>query len=449
MTDGEKLRRFGADKIAFLILLIVGLLIAQFFISSRTSFKLSPAISLKGTGVEVSLPASNNWKQLTNDFILVNKEFQLAAEMQISSDSKIQVVWRYALVPIKVESAEKFSQIAAVMQGHIIKTGTDKFGQFTFDYAKIDSGDTILFVGTTVLPNERILTLEVAQRGAGIELAEKLFKALLASAKYYEDNSFAKGDHFLKEFKNEFLPELPTTDLKSQNVTDYFRLKDTANNSIGFTTDTLNYTAEANDNYTFAVSSLFFFSPQSKTIAEQSFFRSDIKLTVFDWLVREGDLQTNRQQSIHLQLGKDNIITIEKDGRIEQLLFTNIMIPESLFDLLTADFLKSNYDTIYIEALLTDGRIAPVILSRIKSSETAALPERSAAQADFFGSEFPSIHKLYYDGSGHLVSAEVQGSLAYKRERTTRTSLFADFPQWLNKIQQMEQYKNQNKKKNK
>ncbi|MEN6384419.1 MAG: hypothetical protein ABFD79_04405 [Phycisphaerales bacterium] len=447
MTDGEKLRRFGADKIAFLILLIAGLLIAQLLISSKTTFKLSPPISLKGSGLEVSLPASNNWKQLTSDFVLINNEFRLASELRISSDSMITCVWRYMLLPKQLKAVEYFQQIAAAMQGHLTSSGTQKYGQFTFDFARIDSSSTTLFIGTTMLPNGRILTLEVAQKGSGVELADKLFKSLLASAKYYEENSFAKGLQFLKKFKNQFLPELSEVELKGQTITDYFRLKDNSGNSIGFTTDSLSYTAEPNDGYSFAVSSLFFFSPSSKTLAEQSFFRSDINLTIFDWSVRAGDLQTNRQQTTHLGL-KSNIIEIEKSGRIEQLPFTNIMIPECLFDLLTADFLKSNYDTIYIETILSDGRIAPVLLSRIKSSETAALPERSAAQADFFG-EFTSIYKLYYDGSGRLVSAEIQSTVPYRRERTTRASIFADFPQWLTKIQKMEQFNNQNKKKNK
>jgi hypothetical protein len=446
MINGEKLRRFGVDKVAFLILLLIGLGIAQLVISSRTAFELSEAIKLKGTGLEVSLPKSGNWKHITSDFTYAEKEFRLAAQLPISSDSVISVIWRYSLLPTKVAPAERFEQIAASLQGHLILSGTKKFGQFTYDYAKIDSGGTMIFVGTTILPNERTLTLEVGQKGAGVELAEKLFKAILASAKYYDENSFAKGAEFLKKFKTAFLPTLAADDLTSQNLSDYFRIKDTAGNSIGFTTDSLTYTAEPNDSYNFTLSSLFFFSPSAKTLAEQSFFRCDTNLSIFEWLVREGDLQANRQQTIRLVLDPNNIITIEKSGRIQQLPFTNIMMPECLFDMIIAEFLKSDYDTLYLEAILSDGRLAPVILSRIKSSETAALPERSAAQADFFG-DFTATHKCYYDGSGRLVSSEIQSGISYRRERTTRASIFADFPQWLTKIQDMEQYENKKNKK--
>jgi len=68
------------------------------------------------------------------------------------------------------------------MQGHIVSSGTKQFGQFTFDFAKIEAGQTTAFIGTTTLPNERVLTLHVGQRGTGTELAENVFKTLLATA---------------------------------------------------------------------------------------------------------------------------------------------------------------------------------------------------------------------------------------------------------------------------
>jgi hypothetical protein len=446
MSKGEKLRRFGADKVAFLILLIIGLLIAQYVVSSRSALELSDSINLKGSGLTVSLPVKNNWKRTTSDFVFTENEFRIGAQLQISNDSAITVIWRYSILPVKVAPAERFAQFANAVNGKIITSGSNKYGHFTWDYATIVGEGGQLMIGTTVLPNDRVLTLQVAQKGTGSELAEKVFKALLASAKYLDDNAYAKGLNFLNEFKNSYLPSLPLTELNGQNLVDFFRIKDSAGNSVGFTTDSLTYTSEPNDSYNFTLSSLFFYSPSFKTIAEQSFFRSDTTLTIFDWAVKEGNQLANRQDLTHLQLDKNKIVTIERSGRIEQLPFTNIMMPESLFDFVVADFLKSNFDALYLEILVADGSIAPVMLSRIKSNETAALPERSAAQAEFFGS-FAANLKMYYDGSGRLVSSELQGSLSYRRERTTKASIFADFPQWLSKIEQIEQYRNKRKAK--
>ena len=45
-----------------------------------------------------------------------------------------------------------------------------------------------------------------------------------------------------------------------------------------------------------------------------------------------------------------------------------------------------------------------------------------------------------YFGESKLLSADIQGGLSYRIERTSRADIIADFPQWLDKIQQMEQY---------
>lgn len=430
----------GFDKIAFLILLLLGLLIARFMISSRTSFDLSESISLKGTGVEVAMPSSENWKRSSGDFKFEQNEFRLSAVMRISSDSAISVTWRYSLIPLKTDPNERFVQIAASVEGHIQNTGSDKFGQFTYDYAKIESEKAVIFVGTTVLPNNRSLILEIVQQGTGVELSEKLFKALLASAKYNTDNSFVKGVLFLDDFKSKFLPELADADLSEQMISDYYRIKDAAGNTIGFTTDNLSYAAQADSNLPMTSANLLFYSPSSDTFAEHSLFHSNPGLTSFDWTISQGFMLTNRRQSIIIQL-RAGVLTIEKSGRFEQMPFTDIMIPDSLFDLAVASFLKSDFDKLYLESLQADGRISPVILSRIESTQTAALPERSAAQADFIGA-MPSTQKMYFDGRGRLVSADVQGNLTFRLERTTRAAILSDFPQWLDKIQQMEQYQN-------
>jgi len=442
MPNSEKLRRMGLDKAASLILLMLGLIIAKFVISSKTSFNLSGSIALKGTGLEVSMPSSENWKLLSNDFKYENNEFRISAIMRISSDSAISATWRYLLIPQKTDPNERFLQIAASLQGHIQYAGAEEFGQFIFDYARIESQKAFIFVGTAVLPNGRNLVLEVVGQGTAVELSEKLFKALLASAKYNADNSFVKGALFLDDFKNKFMPDVADADLSEQMISDYYRIKDTAGNTIGFTTDTLSYSDQSDNNLPLSSGNLLFYSPSSDTFAEHSLFRSDTKLTSFDWTISQGFMLTNRQQRTIIQLRAD-VLTIEKSGRFEQMPFTEIMIPDSLFDLVVASFLKSDFSTLYIESLQADGRISPVILSRIKSTETAALPERSAAQADFLGAVATS-QKMYFDGRGRLVSADIQGNFTFRLERTTRAAILADFPQWLDKIQQLEQ--SQNKK---
>jgi hypothetical protein len=439
MKNGEKLRQFGLDKIAFLGLFLLGLLLAEILISYRSDFKLSEPIGLKGTGLEVCVPAGDNWKRLSNGFKYENSEFNFACVMQISGDSAISAQWQYFLLPSEKTPLERFQAETVLIKGHIESTGSDKIGDLKFDYAKIDSNQITLFCGTTTLPDGRILALEVGQKGLGTDLAEKIFKALSASIKYQSDNSVAKGAKFLKDFKTSYLTMLPRGGWQN-----YYRLKDARGSTIGFTSNSISYSADSNENSAIFSADLLLLSSGFNAYAEQSIFYSDVSLGKFDWTVKQGSLLTNRELPTHIQLNDSNL-TVEKQNITEKFTFTDTILPETFFDLAVASFLKSNFDTVMFEILISSGKIAPVIISRINTPQTSVLPAESAAGVEIFGTNTTN-QKMFFDGQGGLLSAEIQGSLSYRLERAARADILADFPQWFDKIQQMEQYQLKKKK---
>jgi hypothetical protein len=431
--DYEKLRRIGLDKVAFLILLLLGLVLAKFIISYGSKLELSEPLALKGTGLEVSAPFGDSWKRLSNGFKYEDNKFSFTCLMQISGDSVITVQWQYSLLPTTKTVPERLQAEAEIAKGRIESSASGKFGDYNFDYAKIVSEKVTVFYGTTVLPDGRILILEVGQNGRGIDLAEKIFRNLLASVKYNPDNPAVKGAEFLKTFKTSLGALL--TQSASQN---YYRLKDTRGSSIGFTTDSIRYWPDVNENSAISAAGLLFLSSGFNAYAEQSIFHSNISLNKFDWMVKQGNLLTNREVPIHIQLD-DQLLAVQKQNTAEKLGFTNTMLPDPFFDLAIEAFLKSNFDSVMLDVVISEGKIAPVILSRIKSPETSVLPAESAANVELFATNTVN-QKMYFDGEGRLLSADVQGSLSYRIERTSRADIIADFPQWLDKIQQMEQY---------
>jgi hypothetical protein len=431
--DYEKLRRIGLDKVAFLVLLLLGHVLAKFIISYGSKLELSQPLALKGTGLEVSVPYGDSWKRLSTGFKYENNEFNFTCLMQISGDSVITVQWHYSLLPTTKTISERLQAEAEIAKGRIESSASGKFGDYNFDYAKIVSEKITVFYGTTVLPDGRILTLELGQSGRGIDLADKIFRNLLASVKYNPDNPVVKGVELLKTFKTSLGALL--TQGTAQN---YYRLKDTRGTSIGFTTDSIGYFPDANENSVISAAGLLFLSSGFNAFAEQSIFYSNISLTKFDWVVKQGNMLTNREVPTHIQLN-DQLLTIQKQNIAEKLGFTGSMLPDPLFDLAVEAFLKSDFDSVMFDIVLSEGKIAPVILSRINSPETSVLPAESAANVELFTTT-PIIQKMYF-GESKLLSADVQGSLSYRIERTSRADIIADFPQWLDKIQQMEQYR--------
>ena len=258
MTDGEKLRRIGLDKAALFFLLLAGLFFAKLIISSRNNFKLSKPVALQGTGLAVSVPAGGGFKQLSDGFEYNDNEFRLGCVLQISSNAAVSVHWRYFLLPFEKTTSERFETQASAIAGNIEKTGSEQFGQFTFDYAEIvsEKTPTLLFCGTTQLPDGRTLTLEVGQRGQNIDFAEEIFKSLAASVTFTPDNPLAKGAELLSNFRSKDLADI------SQKKTEqnYYYIKNYTGQSLGFITDAISIKADS-PRCQFAYSSQFVFHP--------------------------------------------------------------------------------------------------------------------------------------------------------------------------------------------
>jgi hypothetical protein len=445
MTDSEKLRRFGLDKAALFLLLLAGFFFAKLIISSRTNFKLSEPVALQGSGLAVSVPAGGGFKQLSDGFQYEGNEFRLSCVLQISSDAAVSMHWRYFLLPFKKTVSERFQAQALAIAGGIEKTDSKQFGQFTFDYARIfsEKNATLLFCGITQLPDGRILTLEVAQKGQNIDLAEKIFNSLAASVIFTPDNPLAKGGKLLNNFRQQALADI----VQKKARQNYYYIKNYTDQSLGFITDAISLKTDSPDTNSLVAVNLYFIHSGINSLAEQSLFRSEPNLQSFKWMSRQSSLLINRDLNTSIELDRQGVITVQTSASpaeperniIQNFIFTSTMLPEVLFDIFIESFLQSSFDSVMVDTLLSDGRITPVIITRAEPKKTAQPNAASAVEAIIFDSS-TSYQTMYFDSDGKILLSEVHGKISYKLERTERDRLITDFPQWLEKIQQIEQY---------
>jgi hypothetical protein len=445
MTDSEKSKRFGLDKVALFLLLLAGFFFAKLIISSRTNFKLSEPVALQGSGLAVSVPAGGGFKQLSDGFQYEGNEFRLSCVLQISSDAAVSMHWRYFLLPFKKTVSERFQAQALAVAGSIEKTDSKQFGQFTFDYARIfsEKNATLLFCGITQLPDGRILTLEVAQKGQNIDLAEKIFNSLAASVIFTPDNPLAKGGKLLNNFRQQALADI----VQKKARQNYYYIKNYTDQSLGFITDATSLKTDSPDTNSLVAVNLYFIHSGINSLAEQSLFRSEPNLQSFKWMSRQSSLLINRDLNTSIELDRQGVITVQTSASsaeperniIQNFIFTSTMLPEVLFDIFIESFLQSSFDSVMVDTLLSDGRITPVIITRAKPQKTAQPNAASAVEAIFFDSS-TSYQTTYFDSDGKILLSEVHGKISYKLEKTERDRLITDFPQWLEKIQQIEQY---------
>ena len=437
MTNGEKLRRIGLDKAALFFLLLAGLFFAKLIISSRNNFKLSKPVALQGTGLAVSIPAGGGFKQLSDSFEYNDNEFRLGCVLQISSNTAVSVHWRYFLLPFKKSVSERFKAQAAAIEGDIEKTGSEQFGQFTFDYAEIVSEKTatLLLCGTTQLPDGRTLTLEVAQKGQNIDFTEKIFNSLAASVTFTPDNLLAKGAELLSNFRLKGLADMA----RKKTEQNYYYIKNYTGQNLGFITDAISIKTDSHDANSLIAASLYFIHLGINSFAEQSLLRCDPNLQSFKWMSQQSDLLINRDLTTSIELDRQGTVTVQRRNVVQDFVFTSTMLPEILSDILIESFLQSDFNSVMVDIILPDGRITPTLITRTELQKTAEPNAASAVEIVFF--ETDTNHQtMYFDSNGKTLLSEVHGKISYKLERTERDRIIADFPQWLEKIQQIEQY---------
>lgn len=435
MTDSEKLRRFGLDKTAFFLLLLAGLFLAKLIISRQTDFKPSEPVALQGCGLAVSVPAGGGFKRLSDGFEYNDNEFRFSCILQINSDSAVSVQWRYFLLPMEKTASERFEIKAASIQGHIESTGADKFGNFTFDYAKIISEKTaaVLFCGTTQLPDGRTLTLDVAQKGQNIDLAEKIFNSLAASVTFTPDNPLAKGAELLNNFRSKDLAAI----VQKKARQNYYYIKNYTNQSMGFVTDALGFKADSNAG-SFAAASLYLVQSGAIAFAEQSLFVAEPNMQTFKWASFQSDLSINRNSATSIELDRQGLVTVQKQNVVQNFALTSTMLPEIILDVFINSFLQSTLDSVMIDAILSDGRIKPVLIVRTAVGKNSQINAASAVETVFFGAD-KSQQTTYFDDDGKILLGEMHGRISYKLENAERERLITDFPAWDEKIRQIGQ----------
>jgi hypothetical protein len=436
MTYTEKLKQFGLDKIAFLVLLIAGLICAEFIVSSRNSFKLSKPVSLNGTGLSVSIPAGGGFRPTSDGFSYTDNEFRLGSVLQAGKDAGLSVYWRYFILPAEQTASERFISDANSIDGIIESSQTKQFDQFSFECVRIvaKKNAIVLLSGTAQLPDGRTLTLEVMQKSRDFNFADKVFDSVIESASFNPENPLADGIKFLDNFKQKNLAGI-VSKKKEQN---YYYIQDFTDRKLGFSTDADGIMSDGKNN-SIAAAGLYFLHSGRISHAEQDFFTAEPNLHTFKWANRQSDLLINREIPTGIELDAEGMITVRKTNRLQTFKQSSSMLPEMLFDAAVEDFLRSDFNSVMLDMLLSDGRIRPAIIKKAGPNDYPQLKAAFAAEIEFFDAGTAN-QTVYFDSKGRIILSEVRGSFSYRLQRTEKEKLAADFPQWLDKIEQLEQY---------
>lgn len=204
MNDTQGTNKPGYDKIALLGLFIAALLMAHLIVVFKSRISFSDPIRLSQTGLSVSMPSGQSWQ---SDIQWQYQENMFSLSSLFPRGSDRPTTWancRYLLSAEMATPQMRFEQKASEINAVVAETNQTQTDTLTIDWARIDKPEVhfSMFFGTARLPDNRQLDIEVNQIAGDGELAERVFKHIIESLKF-EDNQLLKtGAEIVAEIKS-------------------------------------------------------------------------------------------------------------------------------------------------------------------------------------------------------------------------------------------------------
>ncbi len=420
-------KKFAADKIAFLGLLIVALLIARLIITSRSAIVLSEPIVLEHSGLSVSIPTGRGWRS-ENRWLYQEDGFTLSGVfVPYSANPTILVQCQYLLAAEDASASAMFEQRAQKIKGAIEKTGQTDTGSLTLDWAHIRRQKTLFntFIGTVLLANNRRLNVKVDEVAGDTEAAERLFNKIIESLSFEGNPLLTAGTEIVTAIKDVGLDRF----LHNREQQNFFLIKDTARRTIGFTMDVL-IDSQQNSPLNIQGAGLLYL-PGRYALEQATFFQSDNGFDEFEWQIERVERKSRTGTKISAEYSGP--ITVKRFGpQAEEKSYHagRAMIPAVLADMVFEQMLDSDYEKIIIDVIKTDGAVAPMLVSRTEATDRAGDVDNIeyVLMAEFLdGRGFSEM--IFFDSQRQILGSILKQEQVYIFERTDLETVLKLFPQ--------------------
>jgi hypothetical protein len=456
MSGPEETKKYGVDKVAFLGLFILALLIARFITASRSAIMLSGPIKLDYGGLSASVPIGKGWRS-EKKWLYRENSFMLSSFYESGPGGvTARARCRYLLAARKASVDALFEERASELGGVIAKTGQTPVGgpgsasQGGFpgliEWVQIIKPRTLYdaFVGIAQLPNNRQLDLEVYQNTGDIDLAEGVFEQMAESLSFEDNPLFEAGGEIVSEIKNRglesFLPSAQPTGSQGAVQSDYrrresfFLIKDASGQDVGFTIEGLAVKAgpvSSASNAQLNIRGASFHYLRRKYDREQlTFFESDNSFDKFVWKSRTSGIEGT--SSTEIVLGEDDIMNIKNsDARVleENYRPGPAAIPDIVAELIFGPLLDSGHERIFVDIIEAEGTILPVLISKAERGDFAADEDAAHVLTVEFLDGQGFSEWLYLDEQRRISKRFLRHGGTYLIERTSAENIAKQFPQ--------------------
>ncbi|NIA16815.1 MAG: hypothetical protein GWO86_00545, partial [Planctomycetes bacterium] len=349
------MKKYSTDKVAFFALLLLGLIIAQVIVKSRSIIRLSEPVSLANTGLSVQIPEDNGWE--STSWLYHENMFNLLSTLELNSKPAALVQWQYLLIPVKETPKEQIRQQALRYNGQVADTYQKNIGSLVMNWGHIVVRGQIdaVFFGVLSIGQYRTLTLEVTQKAGLGDIAEEVFEAVAGSILFTDNKLLETGAEFISNLKG---GQINNT-LYGEGIQNYLLIKDKGEQVSGFIAENLALTEDSNNQTTISAVSMYSVDEPAGG-SEQSVFNGSVFLDTFRWVSRNADAQGNIKTVTNITLNEQGVVILTStlpSKRAGQFAFGATMVPEILLEPILIEFINSDHQQIVLDIIFSRGII--------------------------------------------------------------------------------------------
>lgn len=399
--DIEKVKRYSLVEVVLLLVLVMGLLLADLIVKRRANVLLSEPIALPGSGVSVSMPANPGWEHTPVwQYEESESSMTLVGQFRSPGRGKIEVQWRYILSTPDGSEQEVLKQRARDT-GAVI-SGLETVGQVhPMTFARMLSGTARdieeFYLGIMRLDYSRSIELLVKSSGINNFYEETIFKSLAACIQYQTPKQLADGHALIDAFLKNQWPRRE----KAAFPNEAFLIKDAMTGAaLGYYNTTHSLYAEDEqalrlqigqfENKSFKLDSLLWFNPLEKKYR----WKTDLVYAGIKG-PQVYEIETDEKGGLLVTSDVKGTMTFSAD---------QVFLPEPLLPELARWFLRSDNNEVIVDVLGFKGQCVPVSLKKISPERVKAkFKNTDAVVRIVYLHTGNSYEELFFDKSRNLV----------------------------------------------
>jgi hypothetical protein len=400
----------------------LAVLAAYFTVALKSAVKLSEPIPPPHTGLSISMPVGNGWHSeqqwMYRENVLILTSIFALRPGKATGWAHCQYHWAAK----KAAPEDRFAWKASGVDGEIVETGRTQADGLTIDWVRIERADFLLttFWGTAELPNGRQLDIEVHQIFSDPELSKRIFNRILDNLSFTDDPLLRAGVEIVTAAKSRGI----SGDLDIQDQQMLYLIKDSADQPIGFTSETLvDIGGEARLN----VQGEGFLYIDGQNSGEQWIsFRCSNNMDEFTYGSRIESAE--KKSRMEVVLGDTGTLTVRKRGpqsETKKYYPGSAALPDIFFVQIFRWMLDNNRPEIILDLIEAGGKIIPTYISKIETENPEA--------AYVFDLEFLDgqgfSQRVFLDEQKQIYRSLVQREIEYVFEKAGADDIIREFPE--------------------